>query len=442
MSNTQSPLDSSDVKVFITQQIGKGETNATIARNVALSFGLNTSSDSIRRFRKRHKINPVALNPAYTKVKGDEAEALTEPTTDVILDDPDKMLRERGLDPEEWVIDWLTANEYQGPASADHTATTGETKVTYYQTKFTAKKISPDIQIVAPRTDGWKAPVKRKSTNDKVEKVVIVGDQQAPFYDSNLHQCFLTWLEHNQPDKGVLLGDTVDFPNISRHKLDPENTARVNECLQSGYDLLRGYVEASPDTTWKKMPGNHDERIRNLLLDQPKTQALYGIKRADTPEREGEKVLEVPYLLRLDELDIEWVDPHGSYDMAQIDISPKLAVRHGWLARKDAGASAMESLKHTGYSILVGHTHRQGIVHQTTYDIHDYPTVLTAVETGCMCRLDVEVQKDGRRFPSYTPLPNWQQGFAVASVWPDGKFKVDLATYVNNTLFYQDQRYG
>ena len=48
-----------------------------------------------------------------------------------------------------------------------------------------------------------------------------------------------------------------------------------------------------------------------------------------------------------------------------------------------------------------------------------------------MCRLDL----------GYTVAPDWQQGFATATIYPDGTFKLDLATYVNNTLYWRDQRY-
>jgi hypothetical protein len=273
--------------------------------------------------------------------------------------------------------------------------------------------------------------------------VVIVGDQQAPFYDKQLHQCFLEWLGTNKPHEGVSLGDTVDYPDVSRHPLDPENSAAVNECNQSGYDLLRGYVEASLDTEWTKLPGNHDERIRNLVLNKPSMRSLYGVKRAQVEgQPEEPSVLNIEYLLRLDELGIKYVDPHGKYDLAEHTLSDKLAVRHGWKVRQGSGASALETLKHTGYSVLVGHTHRQSMVLKTIYDINDHPKLLTAVETGCMCRLDTEVNEDGRFWPNYAPLPDWQQGFATAEVWPDGKFRIDLATYVNGQLLWRDQRYA
>lgn len=436
---SQSQLDRPDVKDAVGKWVLEGETNASIVRKLADTFDLTTSEKSIRRFRKRYELNPAAFEADFTEIKGNKAEGSV---TTQVLTDPDEMLRQRGLDPTEWVITALRANEYEGPASAEWAEKTGENKQTYYQTRFNVERKGGG-QIVAARSDGWRAPrIVRQDKAGYPETVVIVGDQQAPFHDQGLHAAFLAFLEDVQPHRGISLGDTVDFPNISRHQLDPENTATVNECIQAGYDLLRGYVDASPSTAWTKIPGNHDERIRNLLLGKPKVTPLYGVKQADSQDTEGADVLSVQHLLRLDELGIEYVDPKGPYDLAQINLSPYLAVRHGWIARQDSGASAVQTLKHLGYNVIVGHTHRQSLVHKTTHDIDGKPTVLTAVEAGCMCRISNVADDNGRRFPDYTVAPDWQQGFATATIWPDGKFRIDLATYVDGTLIYRDKRYS
>jgi hypothetical protein len=239
-------------------------------------------------------------------------------------------------------------------------------------------------------------------------------------------------LEENKPEEGILIGDTVDFPDISRHRLDPENNATVQECINSGYKVLRDYVKASPETRWTKLAGNHDERIRNTMIDM--AEKMYNVKQAELEEDpNAPSVLSIRHLLRLDELGIEYIEPNGEYAQCQVNISPYLAARHGWLAAKGSGSSALKTLEHLGYSIVVGHTHRQGHVHKTTHDINGDPTTLTAIETGCMCRVEGGL--------GYAVAPDWQNGFATATVYEDGKFKMDLATYVSNTLMWRDQRY-
>lgn len=417
-------------------RIAQGATNATLSRE------FNISKDAARRFRKRHQINPSGFSDGdYTKVEGDNAEAKI--TSDVpILDDPDRMLSQRGLNPEDWEITHLTVNEYQGPNSADAVEKGGDSKITYYQTKFTCTKKRPEIQLVAARDDGrvFKPRIRKLGRLPKL--VVIVGDQQAPFQDPGLHDKFLDWMEYYQPQGGVSLGDTADYPDISRHRLDPQNTATVNECTQSTYDMLLDYRLAGPDVEWIILGGNHcSERLRNILLDKPAVRPVYGIKRADTAEETGPEVITVEHLWRLDELGFKFIDPHGAYDLAEHKLTDNLAVRHGWIARKDSGSTALETLKALGYSILVGHGHRQAQVFKTVHDIDRSAKVLTGVEIGCMCRVTQEIGADGRIWPNYTVAPDWQQGFATAMIWPDGMFKIDLATYVNGTLLYKDMRF-
>jgi hypothetical protein len=430
MNKKDSPLDKLAVqdKAVLEAMIRCGETNAHIARE----FG--TSEAAIRRYRKRHGIQVQRGEQAYTRVTGDTAEASTGRTTQApVLDDPDAMLRQRGLQPEEWYIDSITCNEWGGAEKQ-------------YQTKFIAKR-KVALGLVRPaRADGWRVDeVKRMTTRhlatdpDEPRTIVIVGDQQAPFHDEHLDTLFRAWLYHNEPDEGVLLGDTIDLPDISRHPFDPDSNATVNQCIQSGYDILRGYVAASEGTAWVKLIGNHDTRLREFVLKQAKE--LYGVRRATRPGEEGESsVLSVEHLLRLDELGIDLVDPHGPYDQGHYTLSPHLAVRHGWLAQKGGGKTALASLEHLGYSIVVGHTHRQSLVQKTGHDIGGNIFTLVGVEAGCMCVVQ-RTEKEGRYWPNYAVNPDWQQGFAVATIWPDGKFRIDLATYVNNVLLYRDQRY-
>lgn len=434
---TQSPssLDKEPYFSLAKELIEAGDTNGEVAHRITEDLDLPTSEGSIRRFRKRHHIGlPCSANSKKGGVRyhdGDKADVTSSAKPTLIMDDPDAMLAERGLNPKDWIIEGATVNEWDGPSQ--------EGMVTYHQAKLHLKR-KADTQVLPARSDGWIAPPRKKGSDTKTKLIVVTGDQQAPFHDENLHHLFCGWLEENQPDEGVALGDKVDFPDISRHRLDPENTARVNECIQSGYDLFRGYRSASLDTRWLFMPGNHDERLRNILLDKPSVQPLYGIKQADAPEEAGPPVLTLPHLLRLDELGIEYVDPEGPYDLAQINLSTKLAVRHGWLARQGSGVSALATLEHLGYSIIVGHTHRQSIVYKTTHDIEHGTTTLTAAEAGCMCRVEQQPLK-GRKWPNFTPLPDWQQGFTTVTIHPDGFFRIENATYVNGTLLWRDQRY-
>lgn len=432
-------------------RIREGATNATLARE------FEASEASIRRFRKRHAINPDGISQAWTRVENDEAQGATEsvPITDWdgvesvrrILTDPDTMLRQRGLDPDDWEITNLTPNMYEGPTSKATQAAGGPAKLTYYQTKFTCKKRKPLADmIMAPRTDGWVRPTVNmvKHLDGKQQTVVVIGDQQAPFHDTDLHAKFCEFLRQTQPARMVELGDTIDLPDIRPgHRQHRDHTASVNESLQSGYDINRGYVDAAPDMYIEMLWGNHCERLYNILADnqQAEVRNMLGIKRPDTPEAQGEELLTLEHAMRMDELGINVVNPAGSYTRAAILLTDKLAVRHGWIARKGSGSSALATLEHLGYNVIVGHTHRQAKVFKTVHEITQDIRTLVGIEAGCMCRVSQAPDEQGRVWPGYTDEPDWQQGFVVVDIWPDGFFQADLATYVNSVLLSRGQRY-
>jgi UDP-2,3-diacylglucosamine pyrophosphatase LpxH len=337
------------------------------------------------------------------------------------LSDPNALLEERGLEPNEWDITHLKVNEWDGPYGEPLKQLTVNVRRKLAKT-FPQPAFTPDDYVAPPK----KAPV---LTDQKL--VVFVGDQQAPHHDVELHNAFCNWLAEEEPEEGVLIGDTVDFGDISRHARNPEWDASVQTCINAGYSILKDYVQASPNTKWIKLMGNHDERIRNKLLQQ--VASLYDLRQADDGSEEEPPVWCVSHLLRLKALGIEFIAPNGGYKHAQAIISNKLAARHGWIAKKGSGASALATLEALGYSVVVGHTHRQSVVHKTKHDIDGSIQTLAAVETGCMCQI-----KEGL---GYTVAPDWQNGFSTASVWNDGTFKLDLATYANSVLYWRDTKY-
>jgi len=425
MSQSTSPLETHKTK--IESWVSKGYTTNQVVAELK-KLGVKTSQRSVQRAVKRWGL-PSNLNieQPYTQVKGDRAFILTDIYED--MQDVTQIIRDHGLDPNEWEIE---KPEFRINRGKDGIATT--------QAKLVLRRVEPyDVIIPARVPSDYKKPQVKKSKGllkrkdkDSPKLVVFVGDQQAPFQDQGLHEKFCQWLADFQPDEGVLIGDLIDLPTISRHPDTPELDESVQGCIDIGYQILRDYVESSESTSWKKLEGNHDYRLRRAVIDN--LREFYGIRKAKGKnELPDIPLLDVENLLRLDELGIEFVRPNGSWETAQVEVSPHLAARHGWIAKKGSGASALASLEHLGYSIIVGHTHRQGLVYKTKHDINGKPSTITGVETGCMCRIE-----DGL---GYAVAPDWLNGFATAWVWPDGKFKIDLATYVDGVLYYGDKRY-
>jgi hypothetical protein len=425
-NHTMSPLDKyrGQVENLLSQNKSYQEISDHLAE-----FGLVTTRHSIRRAVRRWGLSRPEASGA--RIQGDDAELTSKPHEGIQTQE--ELLQEFGLDPEEWEVYDTTVKKWNGMTSDK---ATGDNRiVTLKQIVLRCRRVKAASWVYPARIPGdYIAPPKLivKPGSGVIRRIVFVGDQQAPYQDQNLHRLFCEWLEHNQPDEGVLIGDTLDFPDISRHNDNPEWHVSAQECIDSGYLMLREYVQSSDQTRWTKLIGNHDERIRTRLINYQTR--LAGLRRAKVPgEQPEETVFHISNLLRLDELGIKVIDPRGNYDQAQYNLSPHLAAVHGWKVRQGAGASALATLDHCGYSVVHGHTHRQAIVHKTAYDIDGTSRVLAAVETGCMCKVEKGL--------GYTPLPDWQNGFATASIWPDGTFKLEVATYTDGTLFYRDQRF-
>lgn len=399
--------------------VTQGESYGTITSQLA-SLDVNTSERSIRRALKRWGVTrpgSVAEHPGIT-IEGDDAEATSKVSTGFTT--PEDLMLERGLDPDEWDVASMTVNEWDAP--------TGDIM---RQLKCQLKR-KQAYTMVTPARVGGPAFKPKKVAQTKPRFIVFCGDQQAPYYEESLHKSFCNWLHAHKPDEGVLIGDTIDLPDISRHPSNPEWHVTTQECIDAGYLVLRDYRTSHEPTQWQKLAGNHDERLRRAVIDR--LNEIYGLRRARVPGEEPDSPLvDVEHLLRLDELGIEYVRPNGDYEHTQIKVSTYLAARHGWIARKGSGTSALATLEHLGFSVVVGHTHRQSLVHKTRHDINGSLETLAACETGCMCRI-----RDGL---GYAVAPDWQNGFATATVWPNGTFKIDLATYVDGTLYYQNERY-
>ena len=430
-TNQVSPLD--DHRDLIEGWLDQGLSKAEIVRRLT-QHGVRTSRGSLNRAVRRWN-TPVSPKEPSLKAKGfdrpgverqgDTTTVVSEPVED--LKSAEELCEERGIDLDEWAIYDIKVNEWDGQRADDQGI------IKQRQITVRLHRILPIEVIVPARPVGPVFTPKSKPTKPQgAETVVFVGDQQYPYNNPELEDAFLSWMNHYQPDRGILIGDTIDLPDISRHPDNLEQDATLQECVDAGYVGLRRYREASEDTRWQKLPGNHDERLRRIQID--KVRQAYGVRRGKMPDDIGEEpVLTVPHLLRLDELAIDYIEPNGDYEHAQVNVTDFLAARHGWIARKGSGASALATLEHLGYSVVVGHTHRQSIVHKTVHDINGAIETFVACETGCMCQIEGGL--------GYAVSPDWQNGWATATIWPSGHFRIELATYVDGVVYYRDQQF-
>lgn len=325
---------------------------------------------------------------------------------------PESLLKAHGFAPDEWEVVRARANRWGDPEEPRH------------QLRVDVVPVAGIIKF--PDPSEWTPPPKpKKARTDVVRTAVICGDHHAPHEDRTLHRLFLARLADRLPDEGILVGDLLDFATISRHRERDGWCQPVNEGLRAAFAILRDYREASPDTRWRMIRGNHDARLEHAVLDNVK--GLHRITAAD----DDVPALSLRRLLHLDALGIEFVDE--DWDRARVPITAKLTARHGPATSK---AATDKLLSKYARSTIQGHTHRLSLKFRTEHtEDEDEPTITRlGGEVGCMAQI-----KDSL---GYGSDEDWQQGFIEATLWPDGDFHLTPCTYIPGRLLTPERRYS
>lgn len=202
-------------------------------------------------------------------------------------------------------------------------------------------------------------------------------------------------------DAVLLNGDIMDMYSASQHEKDPRKRDLKNEIDQTRQFLgmLRKAFDGKPIYY---RAANHEYRLERYLMKY--AEILLGM-----PE------FELPTLLRLGELGIEYIKPQVPMHLG------KLTVLHGDEYRGAGGVNPARWLSlRTGDNSLVGHFHRTS----THFDRTVRGDTRGWWSTGCLCALD----------PDWLRFTQWSHGLAIVNLNPDGSFEVENMTIVNGKV--------
>lgn len=275
---------------------------------------------------------------------------------------------------------------------------------------------------------GLKLP-KAEPKPDGFETAVILPDMQIGYYrdsegvlqpthDEEALAVALSVTAAANPDHVVLVGDNLDAPEFGKYRLSPAYALTTQASIDRATKLCFELRAVAPNAKISWIAGNHEERISNATLDNLK--AAYGIKRGLDPA--SYPVLSVPFLLRMDETQIEY---KAGYPAGAVWINERLRVIHGDKVRS-GGSTAHAYLNTSKTSVIYGHIHRREWAERSREDF-DGPKTILAATPGCLARVDGVVPStkggldlDGRPLPV---VEDWQQGLAVVTYQPgDGEF--------------------
>jgi len=181
---------------------------------------------------------------------------------------------------------------------------------------------------------------------------------------------FLQVMKRERPDVIVIGGDAIDLPEVSKYDLDAND---FNDTMQLCIDGLHKYFtrlrEDNPNAEIVHLRGNHEMRFNKFMIRN--AMPLFGVRPANMPKSWA--VNSYPFLLRLDELGINYVDNYK--------INDRLMTTHGELASK--GSTAAMYLGRYAISMMFHHDHRRGSERRV------FPNGTSIEAFGFGCQADV-----------------------------------------------------
>ena len=241
------------------------------------------------------------------------------------------------------------------------------------------------------------------------------------------------------PNKVVLVGDNLDFPELGKYRLSPAFQRTTQASIDRAGRFvaeLRSAVGPECEINW--VAGNHEERLPHYVLDN--AAAAFGIRQANMPE--SWPVLSVPHLLNLDAYNVTYVP---GYPAGEVWINDRLRVIHGDKV-VSGGSTAHRYLNEERVSTIFGHIHRREWAERTRHGRDGGRTVLS-MSPGCLCRIDgaIPSTKGGIDFDGL-PVPrveDWQQGLAVVTYEDgDGRFAPEQVPIHDGFAFWRGREYS
>ena len=207
----------------------------------------------------------------------------------------------------------------------------------------------------------------------------IISDAHYPYEDEASMKIVMKLIKKFEPDNIIMDGDMLDCSSLSRFNKDPPEPAAFKHEVEDLCDVISDMQKYS--TIWY-VEGNHESRLSKTIND--KMPELYGM-------------LDMHSIINSNlDTDIEYI--HCVPSESMIVWNDDLMIGHFNKVSKNCCYTVKLLIDRFQTSVVQAHTHRLG-----EYRFRGQKGILRGWESGCLCDLD----------PSYTLLPNWQNGFLI-----------------------------
>lgn len=243
---------------------------------------------------------------------------------------------------------------------------------------------------------------------------VVISDTQTPFEDTRAMKAVIRFIGEFQPSEVVHIGDVMDLPQPSRWNKDTRGEFEGSVFRDAEYtvkNLIAPLREVYAGDIGM-LEGNHDLRARDYLSKY-------------APALSESRAFHMETLLEFEDYEIRRLPDFYKF-------TPGWVFTHGHLAgiriTGIAGNTAVNAAKKLGTSVVMGHTHRLGVVSHST-GLTGSQKIVTGFEVGNL--MDPKKATYLKGFAG-----NWQQGFGIVRV--DGTHVKAEAVPIANKKFIVD----
>lgn len=220
-----------------------------------------------------------------------------------------------------------------------------------------------------------------------MKRLVIVSDLQVPLHSAAHVNALANYITKTKPDEVVSVGDEADFTGISKwaHGTPLQYETNLHKEREATVAVLRQL------RVTQMVRSNHTDRLFNTI-------------KLRVPEFRHLPELDLANFLRLAELGI-------TYHRQPTEIAPGWILAHGDEGNlsQTGGMTALNLAKRFGKSVVCGHTHRMGLIHQTEAVAGKPTRTLWGLEVGNLMDMRKATYLKGG-------YGNWQHGFGILYV--------------------------
>lgn len=276
--------------------------------------------------------------------------------------------------------------------------------------------IQPAAPVTVTVTDVPAKPVRDmklaiKGADTQIGYRALPDGSMDPFHDDAAMDVFIEVCRRYQPDKIQILGDFLDLASQGRWAQEASFARTTQPALDDGHKFLAKLRAVCPAAEIVIIEGNHDKRMQNFI--ETNAVAAFGLKRANMPDEWPS--MSLPHLLRLDELNIQYVDAYPAATDWDNDNTRNI---HGTKANSRGSTTAQYVTELPHLNTWAGHTHRVEVTYRSSTGPRGQAVESYSANPGCLCRVDGAVPSvngaigaDGH---AAHVIENWQQGFGLA----------------------------